>query len=107
MSGDGSYTNKAVLRKGCRRGPPSSGAFASDAKLHLPLPASDGAASRARSLSWSARAHPGADLSVTIPSPCVKIRCFAAGQLREIPVKVFGPVYWRKAGAPICLCCWS
>ena len=31
----------------------------------------------------------------------VKIRCFAAGQLREIPVKVFGPVYWRKAGADL------
>ena len=33
----------------------------------------------------------------------VKIRCFAAGQLREIPVKVFGPVYWRKAGADLLL----
>src|SRR5882724_11401770 len=33
--------------------------------------------------------------------PVVKIRCFAAGTLREIPVKVYGPVYWRKAGADL------
>ena len=33
--------------------------------------------------------------------PVGKIRCFAAGRLREIPVKVFGPVYWRKAGADL------
>ena len=31
----------------------------------------------------------------------VKIRCFAAGKLHEIPVKVYGPVYWRKAGADL------
>jgi hypothetical protein len=27
-----------------------------------------------------------------------KIRCFAAGAVREIPVKVISNVYWRKAG---------
>ena len=30
--------------------------------------------------------------------PVVKVRCFAAGQVREIPVKVVRHVYWRKAG---------
>lgn len=33
--------------------------------------------------------------------PVVKIRCFAAGALQEIPVKIQGPVYWRKAGADL------
>jgi hypothetical protein len=28
-----------------------------------------------------------------------KVQCFAAGQLRQIPVKVLRPVLWRKAGA--------
>ena len=44
---DGSYTNKAVLR----RLPPRTtfiGRIRKDAKLHLPLPASDGAAGRPR-----------------------------------------------------------
>jgi hypothetical protein len=30
--------------------------------------------------------------------PVIQVKCFAAGQLREIPVKVLRPVYWRKAG---------
>ena len=30
--------------------------------------------------------------------PVVKIRCFAAGETREIPVKVLRNLYWRKAG---------
>ena len=30
--------------------------------------------------------------------PVVKIRCFAAGETREIPVKVVRNLYWRKAG---------
>src|SRR5882724_11856551 len=33
--------------------------------------------------------------------PVVNITCFAAGAFREIPVKVYGPVYWRKAGADL------
>lgn len=31
----------------------------------------------------------------------VRISCFAAGALPEIPVKIYGPVYWRKAGADL------
>jgi hypothetical protein len=30
--------------------------------------------------------------------PVVKIRCFAAGETREIPVKVVRNLYWRKTG---------
>jgi hypothetical protein len=31
----------------------------------------------------------------------VRVLCFAAGQLREIPVKVLRSLYWRKAGADL------
>jgi hypothetical protein len=30
--------------------------------------------------------------------PVVKVRCFAAGEVRAIPVKVLRTVYWLKAG---------
>jgi hypothetical protein len=30
--------------------------------------------------------------------PVVKVECFAAGQLRQMPVKVLRPLSWRKAG---------
>lgn len=33
----------------------------------------------------------------------VKVRCFAAGEIREIPVKVWRHVYWRKAGCTLAL----
>jgi hypothetical protein len=98
VSGDGSYTNKAVLRN-----PPSRttfiGRIRKDAKLHLPLPARDGAAGRPRL--YGPQAPTPEQILQDDSIPVVKIRCFAAGQLREIPVKVFGPVYWRKAGADL------
>jgi hypothetical protein len=47
MSGDGSYTNKAVLR-GLPPRTTFIGRIRKDAKLHLPRPASDGAAGRPR-----------------------------------------------------------
>lgn len=98
MSGDGSYTNKAVLRAL----PPRTtfiGRIRKDAKLHLPLPASDGAAGRPRL--YGPQAPTPEQILQDESIPVVKIRCFAAGQLREIPVKVFGTVYWRKAGADL------
>lgn len=98
MSGDGSYTNKAVLR-GLPPRTTFIGRIRKDAKLHLPLPASDGAAGRPRL--YGPPAPTPEQILQDDSIPVVKIRCFAAGQLREIPVKVFGPVYWRKAGADL------
>jgi hypothetical protein len=95
VSGDGSYTNKAVLRKL----PPRTtfiGRIRKDAKLHLPLPQRDGATGRPRLYGPPAPTPEQVlqDDSIRL----MKIRCFAAGQMREIPVRVFGPVYWRKSG---------
>jgi len=98
ISGDGSYTNKAILR-GLPPRTTFIGRIRKDAKLHLPLPARDGTAGRPRLYGPSAPAPEQILQDDSIP--VVKIPCFAAGRLREIPVKVFGPVYWRKAGADL------
>jgi hypothetical protein len=93
-----SYTNKAVLHNLPSR-TTFIGRIRKDAKLHLPLPASDGAAGRPRL--YGPQAPTPEQILQDESIPVVKIRCFAAGQLREIPVKVYGPVYWRKAGADL------
>ena len=98
VSGDGSYTNKTVLR----HLPPRTtfiGRIRKDAKLHLPLPERDGAAGRPRL--YGPQAPTPQQILQDDSVPVVKIRCFAAGALREIPVKIQGPVYWRKAGADL------
>ena len=98
ISGDGSYTNKAVLRKL----PPRTtfiGRIRKDAKLHLPLPERDGATGRPRL--YGPQAPTPEQILKDDSIPVRKISCFAAGALREIPVKIYGPVYWRKAGADL------
>jgi hypothetical protein len=98
VSGDGSYTNKAVLRNL----PPRTtfiGRIRKDAKLHSPLPERDGATGRPRL--YGPQAPTPEQILQDDSIPVVKIKCFAAGALREIPVKVYGPVYWRKGGADL------
>jgi hypothetical protein len=98
VSGDGSYTNKAVLRKL----PPRTtfiGPIRKDAKLHLPLPERDGAVGRPRL--YGPQAPTPEQILQDDSIPVVKVHCFAGGQMREIPVKVVGPVYWRKAGVAV------
>jgi hypothetical protein len=98
VSGDGSYTNKSVLR----HLPPRTtfiGRIRKDAKLHLPLPERDGAVGRPRL--YGPQAPTPEQILEDDSIPVVKILCFAAGALREIPVKVYGPVYWRKAGVDV------
>jgi len=96
VSGDSSYTNHTVLPRLPER-TTYIGRLRKDAKLHYPLPAPSG-----KSLGRPRRYGPQAPTPEQIlkddSMPVVKITCFAAGQLREIPVKVLRPVYWRKAG---------
>ena len=98
VSGDGSYTNKTVLRNL----PPRTtfiGRIRKDAKLHAPLAERDGATGRPRLYG-----PPAPTPEQILPDdsiPVVKIKCFAAGEVRDIPVKVYGPVYGRKAGADL------
>jgi hypothetical protein len=98
VSGDGSYTNKTVLR----HLPPRTtfiGRIRKDAKLHSPLPERDGATGRPRL--YGPQAPTPEQILQDDSIPVVTIKCFAAGALRDIPVKVYGPVYWRKGGADL------
>jgi hypothetical protein len=98
VSFDGSYTNKALLRNV----PPRTtfiGRIRKDAKLHLPLAERGRTAGRPRP--YGPPAPTPEQILQDDSIPLVRIRCFAAGQLREIPVKVYGPVYWRKAGVAV------
>lgn len=96
VSGDGSYTNRNVFQRLPER-TTYIGRLRKDAKLHYPLPASSG-----KPLGRPRRYGPQAPTPESILKddaiPVVKVKCFAAGQLREIPVKVLRSVYWRKAG---------
>ncbi|MGI8742882.1 MAG: hypothetical protein ACR2NN_09995 [Bryobacteraceae bacterium] len=67
--------------------------------MHLPLPARDGATGRPRL--YGPQAPTREQILQDDSIPVRKITCFAAGQLREIPVKVYGPVFWRKAGVDV------
>ena len=100
ISGDGSYTNKAVLRNL----PPRTtfiGRIRKDAKLHLPLPDNNDGAATGRPRLYGPQAPTPEQIRKDDSIPVQNISCFAAGELRQIPVKVYGPVYWRKAGVDL------
>jgi len=75
------------------------GRIRKDVKLH-PLPAPSG-----KTLGRPRRYGPVAPTPEETLNddsiPVVKVKCFAAGQLREIPVKVLRAVYWRKTGIDV------
>lgn len=95
-SGDGSYTNRTVLRQLPER-TTFVGRIRKDAKLFHALPPAT-----ARSGGRPRRYGPAAPTPEQVlhddAVPVVNIRCFAAGEVRQIPVKVVRHVYWRKAG---------
>jgi len=100
VSGDGSYTNRTVLRQLPER-TTFIGRIRKDAKLFLPLPSASAARSGGRPRRYGAPAPTPEQVLHDDAVPVVKVRCFAAGQVREIPVKVVRTVYWRKAGADL------
>ena len=96
VSGDGSYTNRPVLQKLPER-TTFIGRIRKDAKLFLALPPA--AVSRSgRPRRYGAPAPTPEQVLHDKAVPVVMIRCFAAGEVREIPVKVVRSIYWRKAG---------
>jgi DDE superfamily endonuclease len=96
MGGDGSYTNANVLKHLPER-TTYIGRIRKDAKLHWPLPPT-AAKSNGRPRRYGSAAPTPEEILKDESIPVVKVRCFAAGEERELPVKVVGPVYWRKAG---------
>jgi hypothetical protein len=96
VSGDGSYTNRTVLRQLPER-TTFIGRIRKDAKLFQPLPLPT-TRSGGRPRRYGAPASTPEQVLHDDTVPVVQIRCFAAGEVRRIPVKVVRTVYWRKAG---------
>ena len=95
--GDGIYTNRTVLRQLPER-TTFIGRIRKDAKLFLALPPTSATRSGGRPRRYGAPAPTPEQVLHDDAVPVVKVRCFAAGAVREIPVKVLRTVYWRKAG---------
>jgi hypothetical protein len=99
VSGDGSDTNRNVMQRLPQR-TPSIGRARKDAKLPYALPASS-EKPPGRPRRYGAVAPTPEEVLQDESIPVVKVPCFAAGQLREIPVKVLRPLYGRKTGADL------
>ena len=96
-SGDGSYTNRTTLRQLPER-TTFIGRIRKDAKLFLALPPASATRSGGRPRRYGAPAPTPEQVLHDDSVSVVKVRCFAAGEVREIPVKVVRTVYWRKSG---------
>jgi hypothetical protein len=97
VSGDGSYTNRPVLRQLPER-TTFIGRIRKDAKLFQPLPSASATRSGGRPRRYGALAPTPEQVLHDDSVGVVKVRCFAAREVREIPVKIVRTVYWRKAG---------
>lgn len=97
VSGDGSYTNRTVLRQLPER-TTFIGRIRKDAKLFQALPPATATRSGGRPRRYGAVAPTPEQVLHDDAVPVVKIRCFAAGEVRQIPVKILRNLYWRKAG---------
>jgi hypothetical protein len=97
-TGDGSYTNRTMLRQLPER-TTFIGRIRKDAKLFWDLPPANATRTGGRPRRYGAPAPTPEQVLHDESVPLVKVRCFAAREIREIPVKVLRTVYWRKAGA--------
>jgi hypothetical protein len=104
VSGDGSYTNRSVLRQLPQR-TSFIGRIRKDAKLFLALLPTPGTRSGGRPRRYGALAPTPEQVLHDDAVPVVKVHCFAAGAVREIPVKIC-PRFTGARQAPICPCCW-
>ena len=98
--GDGSYTNGPVLRDLPER-TTFIGRIRKDAKLYYALPPATGSRSGGRPRHYGPVAPTPEAVLHDDTVEVVKVRCFAAGEIREIPVKVLRNLYWRKAGCAL------
>ena len=95
ITADGSYTNQVLLKSL----PPRTtliGRIRQDADLHLPLDPITGANGRPRKYGY--RAPTPREVLSDDGVGLQQVPCFAVGQIRTFYVKVFGPIFWRKAG---------
>jgi hypothetical protein len=97
VSGDGSYTNRTVVQQLPER-TTFIGRIRKDAKLFQALPPAAAARSGGRPRRYGAVAPTPEQVLHDDAVAARKVRCFAAGETREIRMKVLRNVYWRKAG---------
>ncbi len=95
ISVDGSYTNQ-VLLKALPHHTTVIGRIRQDADLHLPL--DPDAKTKGRPRKYGPKAPTPKDLLTNDSVPFQEIPCFAVGEMRNFKVKVFGPLFWSKAG---------
>lgn len=97
ITADASYTNRHVLRNLSTQ-TTYIGRIRKDAKLHYYPPKTEGK-SNGRPRLYGPQAPSPEQILQDPTIPLLTVRCFAAGKLRLIPVKVFAqPLQWRKAG---------
>lgn len=100
VSGDASYTTRVVLQ-GLPERTTYIGRIRKDAKLYWPVAVdTDKTHQPGRPRRYGALA-PTPEQLLKDDTPWTSVRCFVAGQMRDIPVKSLGPVYWRNAGVDI------
>lgn len=100
--GDGSYTNRTVLRQLPER-TTFIGRIRKDAKLFHALLRTGSPRSGGRPRRYGEVAPTPEQVLHDPATPMTKVRCFAAGQARNFPVKVVRNLYWRNAGPDLCL----
>ena len=98
-TGDASYTTRLVLR-GLPEHTIYIGRIRKNAKLHLPLKETN-PKGKGRPRRYGEVAATPEQMLQDQSRPWQKLTCFAAGEWREVSVKVAGPLYWRNAGVDV------
>jgi hypothetical protein len=99
LTGDGSFTNKTVVR-GLPAGCVYIGRARKDTVLHH-LPETPEIPANGRPCRYGSSAPTPEALRTDDTIPWQTVRAFAAGGHHEFRIKTLGPVLWRKAGADL------
>ena len=101
LNGDGSFTNKTILR-GMPEGCTYIGRGRKDMAIHhLPLPKSGKGRATGLPRRYRAKAPTPEELRQDNSIPWQKVRAFAAGKHHDFKIKSIGPVLWRKSGTEL------
>lgn len=99
ISGDGSFTNKTIIR-GLPAGFVYIGRARKDTVLHH-LPETAATPANGRPCRYGPTAPTPETLRADDTIPWQTVRAFAAGRHHEFRIKTLGPVLWRKSGADL------
>ena len=97
--GDGSYTNRTILR-GMPAGSVYIGRLRKDAVLHYP-PVPKAAGTTGRPRSYGEQASTPEQLRQDESVPWQRVEAYAAGKKHAFKIKFLGPVQWRKTGTDL------